>query len=1028
MNFKANILLLILLITSVLAVEAQNKTIIGKVVRGEDSTSISGANVTTYDGEYNTTTDNYGIYKIEIPETATTLTFSFVGLTTVKVELNDNDVINATLFKEGVIKKEMVTTAFGIKQEKKAVGYAVQEVKGGDVSRIIEDNFINSLSGKFAGVQTISSSGGIGASARITIRGCNSFTGSNQPLFVLDGIPIDNRTNLILNSGNGGDYGVDFGNSVSDINQFDIEAVSILKGANAAALYGSRAANGVVILNTKIGLRPENQLGVIFYSNLSFESPLKLPEFQNKYGQGSNQEFSYVDGEGGGINDGVDENWGPLLDGTDRPQFFGVGPWSAHPNNIRNIFETGTTYSNYVALSNATDNGNVYLSFGNMDRKGMIPNTSSNKKTVFLKSGVQIKHLFVSAAVNYFLDESNRTGNGYNTDNIMDQSMWAGRQVDFSLFKSHYMNPDGSQYNWNRNYHDNVYWTLYKKAKEMKRYRLIGNVNAKYDVTDWLTVFTRFGGDLYNEVRQQKYPKYGIETPEGKYSKENIYMNENNADVLITASKTVNNTSNVSISMGANYMSHRSRNSSVSVNGLVTQDIFAISNASVNPISYEFYSKMLSNSVYGFAKYSYNSLFFIDFTARNDWSSTLPKSNYSFFYPSVSSSLIVSDLPFFRKSKNLSYIKLRMGWASVGNSAGPYQLVSVMNSSASFGNYPYFYVSNEIPPEDLMPENTKSTEIGLDVKFLNDRAESELTYYQSNTNNQIMGVNITSATGYTTLRVNAGVIENKGIEWILKLKPISKQNFAWDVIWNYAKNKNTVKELYGSMKSLKLGEYLGVNLEAQVRQPYGVIVGNAYLRDANGRRIIDADGLPQSAEEAKILGNILPNWIGGLRNQFTYSNFILSFLIDFKMGGSLYSYTHRAGIYTGSLDETLTGREDGLVVDGVKANGTPNDTRVDAETYYKSLQYIHEADVFDASYIKFREFYISYQIPNYITRKVRISKAVITVNARNLWLIHSNIPNVDPETEFGTENAVQGFEYGQIPSIRSFGFQIRIEI
>ncbi len=486
MNFK-KILILLFIFTTIGSVQAQRK-VVGKVAYMVDSSNIAGVNISTFDGAVNTTSNQYGIFEIMVPENTEYLIFSFTGMNTEKVFLNEEDVMFVFLVREGAVTKEIVTTAFGIKQDKKSLGYSVQEMKGENLARFTGENFINSLSGKAAGIQTISSSGGIGASARVTIRGCNSFFGNNQPLFVLDGIPIDNRTSHFINYGYGdyyydGTQGVDYGNSASDINLFDIESVSILKGANAAALYGSRAANGVIILNTKTGVRQGNRLGVTYSMSASFEKPYIFPKFQNKYGQGNQGEFWFVDGLGNGTYDGTDESWGPLLDGAERSQFFGMGPWVAHPDNWKDVMETGTTLTNYIALNQATENTATYFSFGNYQKKGIFLNNFLDKNTIFLKSSARFGKLFTAASFNYINLASNRMGNGNSYDNVMYQFIWSGRQVDYSLLRKHYENEDGSQFSWNYLYHDNPFWTFRKKANELSRDRFISNINVKYDFT-----------------------------------------------------------------------------------------------------------------------------------------------------------------------------------------------------------------------------------------------------------------------------------------------------------------------------------------------------------------------------------------------------------------------------------------------------------------------------------------------------------------------------------------------------------------
>jgi len=1030
---KRLLLTFLFVFVSIAALLAQAKVITGTVTSSvEGEGGIPGVTIQVKGTTIGTVTDLDGKFSLSVPADATTLIFSYIGMKKQEIEIAGRTVINAVMESDLLGLDEVVVTALGISKEKKALGYSVQDVSGAEIAKAKETNVINSLQGRVSGAQITATSGAVGASSRIVIRGVSSLSGNNQPLFVVDGIPIDNS-----NFGDTGTDGTNRGNGAADINPDDIETLTVLKGANASALYGSRASAGVIVVTTKKGRRGE-KLSVDVSNTTTFETPLRLPDFQNKYGQGNGGAFSYVDGKGGGINDGVDESWGPQLDiGLMIPQFSSVdangvakpAPWISHPDNINQIFDVGHTTTTNVSFTGGSEKSSFRLSYTDLSQKGMIPNTDYKKKTLaFNASSNPIDKLTFSASGNYVhANSDNQPGYGYNANNIMQQLTWTGRQVDYSLLRQKQYNEDGSIFNWNHNFHNNPFMTLNENLNTLNRDRFIGNAMLQYEFTSWLSAYVRSGGDIYlNAISDRKFVG-DMDYRQGNYFEAVDLWREINSDFLISVNKELGSNFNFSFNFGGNRMDRRYQRNTGEAPELAIPGVYNVANSSVTPKVTNYYELKRINSLYGFGQIGFMNALFLDYSLRNDWSSTLPKENCSYLYPAVSLSAVVTDLLGI-ESNILSFGKLRASWAQVGGDTDPYSL----EPTVSFGDgwnagtkLLNIYVPNELPDAQLKPQMNKSLEFGADLRFFMDRVRLDVTYYNQKSINQIVSIAVPGSSGYLNKIINAGRIDNSGLELLLSVTPVKFNNLKWDITFNWSKNKNKVVELAPGIEQFVLGGYWSLDVVALPDRAYGVLYGYDFERDPNGN-IIFYDGLPAQGD-LKELGNVTPDWIGGMLNEFTWKGLNASFLIDMKKGGDLYSMTTTWGRYAGALEETLIGREGGIVGVGVmpKGDGTyvTNTVVADCEAFNKAsyTSDIAVSSVFDASYIKLREIKVGYTF-----RKINLlslKELNISAVGRNLAILSTNVPHVDPETSFSNSN-VQGLEYGQLPSARSIGFSI----
>jgi len=1054
------------LVFAVLGIAMAQRSVTGTVT-GDDGEALIGASVAIKGATGGARTDANGKYTVNVPAGSNILVFSYTGYNTQEVTLGANNTVDVVLT-SGVQLNEAVVTALGISREQKSLGYAVQQISGDQVRGARDANIVNSLSGKIAGVNVVNSSGNVGASSRIVIRGNNSITGENQPLFVVNGIPVDNS-----NRGNGNTQfgGVDFGNAIQDINPDDIESISVLKGPNAAALYGSRGANGVILITTKTGKGAQKGLGVSYSGDIGFSQPFRLPTYQNQFGQGVDFQFGYVDGAGNGLFDGVDESWGPSFDaainGTDGIDNDGDGqtdesgegvlidqftgkqqPWVAHPDNVNSIFETGITFTNNVAVTANGERANARFSFTNMDQKGMVPNTDLKRNTFNLSLGMKLNDkISTDGNITYTtLNSNNRPGIGYAGDNIIQQTIWAGRQVDWEYLRANYNQRDemGNIVNWNHNYQNNPFFTLYNNTKPQARNRVNGYYAVNYQLLPWLKATGRIGTDYYNDHREVRFEQETVDFPNGQLQTFDYTSTETNSDLLFTANKNITDNFSILATAGIARRDNKLTGSELTAQALVVPSIFNFSNADGAINVNQFSQKSRINSVLGSLSLGFYNFIYLDASARNDWSSTLPAASDSYFYPALNVGVVLSEKV---SIPGISYLKVRGGLAKAGKDTDPYRLAFVYGALTPWGGVPSFTVPGSRPNNSLIPETAESAEAGLELRAFKDRVTLDVTYYNTSYINQIIPLNVSSSSGFTSRVANAGTIQNNGVEVQLGLTPVNSKDFRWDINLNWAKNNSLVKDLPEGVTEITLNTNWGLRLVAREGEPYGVLVGRRVKRAPDGQIIVSqTTGRPIQDVDANgsntnfVLGTITPDWTGGIRNTFTYKNLSLSALIDMRQGSDVFSMTYIFGRYAGVLDESLEGRR---TVDEVKngynfggvyeikdatgaVTGYGDNTVLQSAEQWNADFYNrrHDRGVFDGSFVKLRELTLSYNLPKTWFSNSFVSGLRIAAYGRNLALLKSNIPHVDPETAFDNSNAMQGIEFGQLPSARTFGLTV----
>lgn len=1021
----------------------------GTVVDAATQRPLAGAQVSVSGTSLSVSTAADGRYQIgNVPAGRQVIRVSLLGFAvseqTVTITAGAPVQVNFTLEQEALQLEELVVTALGIERDVRTVTTATQQIGGSQLTEVRNSNLVAALSGKLTGAHIINSNTP-GGSSRIVIRGATSLTGSNQPLFVVDGTPVSNA------AGFGGTYGynaIDYGNAISDINPDDIESISVLKGPNAAALYGSRAANGAVIITTKKG-RGAGSGQMEVSSQVTFTTPLRLPEYQNLYGQGSGGRYNYVDGRGGGEFDDNDESWGPRLDaGLKRVQFFSNGdsvPWVSNPNNVRDFFQTGRRVDTKASFAASSEYSNIRLSIGRSDEDSHYPGFNQERTNLSIVGGTTFSdRLKANASVQYTGTETrNRVAQGYGAHNVMWQFMWFGRQVDTRLLKERQYNEDGTQFNWNNNWNNNPYWTALVNRNEDERDRFLGTLSFEYQFTPWLTGLLRTGTDWSREQRRQLYMAGTIGRSDvganGAFGEANIYRQETNTDFILTGSWRDLGDFSLTTHFGVGRRDNNYHDNSLYISDLVVPNLFTRANSAVDiPSMGDYRSRQRVNRVYGEAVVGFRNYLTLQLTGSNDWSSTLPEAHNSYFYPAISTGLILTDAFPALRNNLLSYAKVRAGWAEVGNDAPPYQLVDPYGSDVPFRGAPRLTASNTLRNANLKPERTSSWEIGTELGFLNDRLTLEVDYSQKATINQIMAVEISPMTGFGSRYVNAGKVSSRSFELGVNAVPLQLDNgLRWQVGAGFSRERGTVDELYGDLETMVLGTYYNVSVEGRLGERLGNMYGRKYVRDSQGNIVVGSNGVPlnNSNNPVELLGNYNPDWTGHLRNLLSYRGFDLGFLFHIRQGGVIYSQTANFGRRSGVLVESLVGREEAAdqrdyIFPGVKVVGTdtvPNDIPVTAFTFHRGVtgtSPIAEEFTYDASFIKLREVSLSYELPRSITQRMRLNGVRMALIGSNLWL-KTDVPHIDPETAFGAGN-LQGYEYGQIPSPRTFGFNISI--
>jgi TonB-linked SusC/RagA family outer membrane protein len=1046
-------------------------TITGTVTTTASGETVPFVNVILNNSTTATTTDDNGRYSIDINSELDVLKFSALGFISQSITVGNKTIINVALQESTTDLNEIVITALGFKRETKELGYAVQSLGSDDIQEVKAVNFLDNLSGKLAGVTISQGATGVGSTSKITIRGEASFS-NNNPLFVVDGTPINNNTVFnFTNEAAAGFQEVDFGNGAMEVNPDDIASVSVLKGPSAAALYGTRASNGVIVIETKNGANKKG-LGVSYNTSLFIDTAFRLPDFQNEYGQGNSGEFEYVDGLGGGINDNITYSWGPRLDqGLLIPQFDSpvvlangtivrggdtsvydgqpITPtaFNSNPDNLKDFYETGVTTINNLSIATGFNTGDFRLSLTDLRSDGIIPGVNLDRQTISTKLNfTPTQKTKITSNISYVNSQSdNRPSNGYGSENVNYSLVaWGPRSLNIDSLRD-YWQPglEGvQQYSFNYTFFDNPYFILFENRNSFNRDRVFGNVSIKHNFTEKLSVAVRSGMDYSNEKRQFLRNFSSNRFKNGAYAEHDVFFREINTDILVNYQDIVGDLS-FDVSLGGNRLDQNASTKQSQATNLAQPGIFSLNNAA-SPIEvFQFESQKRINSIYGLAKFGYKDYLFLDITGRNDWSSALATpfsvDGTSFFYPSASASFILSEVATLPSI--FSYAQLRASVAQVGNDTNPYQTSGTFVSQTPFNSQPTFSNQDLIPNANLKPESTTSYEAGFDVRFWRDRLNLDFTYYNALTKDQIISLPIGISSGYNQQVVNGGKVRTEGVEIIAGLTPIITDKFRWTTTFNFSKSVATVEDLPQDDGRLTLGlsriyDSANQTVFFQVEEGgrVGDFYGTGYLKNENGDFILTDDGRYIADNNLQKLGNYNPDFMLGWNNQFSYGNWNLSFLFDWRQGGEIVSRTRALGNVGGQLAETSFRPEGGIIAQGVVNTGTaenpnyvPNTTAVTAESYYR--QYYdrnhEENNIYDASYLKLRQFSVGYTFKlndGFIGLKEGVDVNLSLVG-RNLFAITEN-PHFDPEQlAVQGQSFVSGVEDMSYATTRSIGFK-----
>ncbi|MDR1402842.1 MAG: SusC/RagA family TonB-linked outer membrane protein [Tannerellaceae bacterium] len=989
---------------------------------------VVGASILIKGTTHGTITNMDGGFELDGLKSGDVIVVSYIGYISQEIVYTGQATLSVKLAEDAQKLDEVVVTALGIKREKKALGYAMQEVKGDQLTETRNVNVANALAGKIAGVQINQSSTGVGGGTRIVIRGNNSIAGNNQPLVVVDGVPIDNFSSDTREYW--GNSNIDKGSGISDISPDDIASMSVLKGPAAAALYGSRAGNGVVMITTKTGGTGKG-LGISLNTNLTFESPMMTPDFQNLYGQGSNNVFG---------NDQVG-SWGPKMDGSAQEMALGSFSYAARDNNLyKDFLRTGTSWTNSVELGKSTKDMTFRASVTRLDNQSVVPNSGIERTSINLRTTTKLADwLSADFKINYVNSRANnRVAVAADPNNVFYDYLTMPRSVGFSDWNAYRDNDwkreDGKPAAWKVVHNtapNNPYWATERNLNSDKRDRYIGFAAFDFKFTNWLSLKLRTGMDnysfLYDWTRATGNPYWETN---GSYRVQTERFKELNSDFLFAAQGNWNKLS-IAGTAGGNIM-YRSTSKNNDWSGeLVIPDFYAINNGKIH--SGEFTKKRKQiNSLYATASFSWDSYLYLDVTGRNDWSSTLPENNNSYFYPSAGGSWIFTQM-MHNAGYNmgpLNFGKLRVSWAQVGNDTDPYMLRDYYSLTYDIKGG-VFNASNKdwIANPNLKNEIIESWELGLELRGFENRVGLDVSYYKKNAKNQILKTSVPAATGYSYKLINAGNIENKGLEIALNATPVKTSNgFTWETLVNWSKNKNKIIKLTEGTDRQIISDGTGVNfmqIVAEVGGAYGDMYGTAYERDASGQIVIGDNGLPVQAASMQKLGNNQPEWMLGWWNNFSYKNVTFGFLFDLNYGGDIYMGSIQQGTRWGNLKMTLDGR-DGMVAPGVTKDGVQNAKEVTSQQYWTGIAGITEAFIYDATNARLREVNLGYSLPGTLLAKTPFASVKASLVARNLFMIYHKTKKFDPESGFSNSSSVQGIEFASMPTMRSIGFNVNV--
>lgn len=1028
-----------------IAVEADRITVKGNI--SDVSGPLIGVSVMVVGTTNGTITDMDGNFTLEC-NAGDELEISYIGYNTIRVKAQSN--MQITLEESSTELEEVVVTALGIKRDRKALGYGLSEVKGEELTKAKETNVINSLAGKVAGLVVSNTAGGASGSTRVMLRGTTELTGNNQPLYVVDGVPLDNT-----NFGSAGEQGgYDLGDGISAINPDDIETMTVLKGPAASALYGSRASHGVILITTKKA--EQEKVSVEYNGSFTVDTQLaKWDDVQEIYGMGDNGQYQLD------ASSGTNQSWGVKADMIDKTYFDGsVHPFLIYPNNTSSFFRTGLTAQNTAVLSVNTGKTGVRFSFTDMRNKDILPNTNMSRDNFNLRVNTSAGPIDFDFSANYTRENvKNRPALGSSQSNVGKNLMTLANTYNIEWLKN-YQNADGTYANWNGNdqYNRNPYWDLYKNENKSVKDVFRFTAKAIYNIDKHLKIQGTLGTDINNMNFDDFIARSTPGVLPGKLTN-SIFNNRTlNAEILALYNNNWGSF-DLNATLGGNIFKVDNKTTVITGTDQQMDGVVSIINYAEQNVQPSTYKKQI-NSLYASASLGYRSTYYLEGTIRGDRSSTLPSSNNTYIYPSVSGSIVFTN---FIKNSNIknvfSFGKVRASWAKVGSDTDPYQLA--LNYATGKYSYPGFtigMINNYTQPNsDLKPTMTSSYELGAELKFFNGRLGIDLTYYNQTSKDQIISLASSASSGYQSRLINAGKIQNKGIELAINGRVLQIKDFAWDAGFNFSKNSNKVLELVEGMDFFQLADasWAGVSVGAEVGKDYGSILGTDFKRNENGDILIDKNtGLPLYDENLKTLGNSTWDWTGGFYSTFTYKNFHLYAAFDIKMGADLYSFSMRSAYLTGKATGTLPGREEwyrseearkaagmteeqwrtagkceGLIVDGVVDNGdgtySKNTYAVNPQNYWKSVAEKAPAlFIYDNSYIKCREITFGYTFPSSMLGKF-VKSLSLSFVARNPFIVWKNIPNIDPDSNYNTSG--MGLEYGSLPSRRSYGFNINVK-
>lgn len=1052
---------------------AQTHKITGTVISGDDNEPIIGAAVVVKGTTNGTVTNIDGTFSLNVPNNAKTLEISYVGMKKQEVAVKNG--LKIILESDSQNLSEVVVTAMGLNREKKSLGYAIQEVKSEELTKAGQATLTGSLTGKVAGVQVNQFGGSVGSSSRISIRGNSSLQSNQQPLIVVDGVPIANDTQR---SGDNTYNGVDYGSGLNDINPEDIESISVLKGGSAA-LYGMRAGNGVILITTKSG-KNVNGVQVSYDMNITMDRVANIPKLQNSYGQGhdgdewhwkngSYSNLSYQDyavqhgfDYSTDVNTGYDESWGPRLDaGLKISQYDSNGQyvdWVSRPNNVKDFFQTGVTMNHMISVQAKGEKVTTRASLSYRDQVGTVPNTDQKKYSGQINTSMKLnKYITYDMNANYTRTSSdNLITQGYGNNPINSLVCWSGRQINMKTLKENWDQKDAqgnyTYYNWIDYYHMNPYFSVNENTNGYQRDRVFGKSSLYYQPYEWLKFEGRVGFDYYNAQTFEKHYFDRGDWPDGGFDEQITRNTELNTDFIATANKTFGDF-NISAVAGANYRDLSYEWHEDGATALTVQGVYTLANKVGDAVAKMDHSHIRSNSLYGNASIGWKSQLYLDASARNDWSSTI---HDSFFYPSVSMSWIPTASFESIKNNTLSFLKIRAGVAQIGNATSAYRnSYYYYAESASFNGVAQMYKSYTYPNFNLKPEKITTWEVGAEVGLFDDRIHLDASYYQKQTKDQILSVSTSDVIGFSGMLVNAGQINNKGIEVLLRGDILrSKKGLNWTSTLNFSRDRSKVVSLYGDLASYGIGWTWGIATQARVGEQWGDLVGTGYSRvtkddvnagtassDQIGAIKVNKNGKPTTLS-AQIIGNVTPDFLMGWRHAFNYKNIGFGVMFDLRIGGDIWSQSMSHSYSAGTAYETakngirekdIVGGKDvqtdeRFVMADADGKWVENTIKTNAYTWFNSYG-CSETYVFKGSFLKLREAYISYDVPKYLLKKTkyfqRATVSLIGTNLALLWVDSSNTLRMDPETGgVSSDSRGVGFEQAACPGSRSFGLKL----